>query len=202
MLGATPYSEHAALDADGECQSRRDGPRWYGMRAVHRALRVAQRSADLGRPRLASTMLAEALQYRVKRPDGRDGSRTEDTSRARLSAVERRASISYWHVAHSHFAPAKGRPHATPHARPPRSSRSDRRSRRRHRGQHGRRLPLVHHEAVFHAPCGRRLRRARPKSARGGTANHTWSGRAANLSIDPRAGGCFCEKPRTARYGT
>jgi len=25
-------------------------------------------------------------------------------------------------------------------------------------------------------------------------ANHTWSGNASNLSIDPRPGGCFCEQ--------
>jgi uncharacterized protein YndB with AHSA1/START domain len=26
------------------------------------------------------------------------------------------------------------------------------------------------------------------------SSNHSWSGRAANMTLDPRAGGCFCER--------
>ena len=52
---------------------------------------------------------------------------------------------------------------------------------------------LVHHEAVFHAPAAD-VYAALVKVGSWWDGNHTWSGQAANLSIDPRAGGCFCEK--------
>ena len=32
---------------------------------------------------------------------------------------------------------------------------------------------------------------------------HTWSGSARNLKLEPKAGGCFCEKlPTAVRYST
>ncbi|WP_374411382.1 SRPBCC domain-containing protein [Novosphingobium colocasiae] len=46
------------------------------------------------------------------------------------------------------------------------------------------------------------------RPARWWDSDHTWSGDAANLTIDPRAGGCFCEvlpskdSPRAAPRGT
>lgn len=52
---------------------------------------------------------------------------------------------------------------------------------------------LVHHEAVFHAPASD-VYAALVKVGSWWDGNHTWSGQAANLSLDPRAGGCFCEK--------
>lgn len=52
---------------------------------------------------------------------------------------------------------------------------------------------LVHHEALFHAPAAD-VYAALVKIGSWWDGNHTWSGQAQNLSLDPRAGGCFCEK--------
>ncbi|MFN8587866.1 MAG: ATPase [Candidatus Eisenbacteria bacterium] len=52
---------------------------------------------------------------------------------------------------------------------------------------------LVHHEGVIHAPAAD-VYAALAKIGSWWDGNHSWSGQASNLSLDPRAGGCFCEK--------
>lgn len=52
---------------------------------------------------------------------------------------------------------------------------------------------LVHHETVIHAPAAD-VYTAITNVGSWWDGAHSWSGRAENLSIDPRAGGCFCEK--------
>ncbi len=51
----------------------------------------------------------------------------------------------------------------------------------------------VHHEALFHATPDE-VYAALVKVASWWDGKHTWTGKAENLSLDPRAGGCFCEK--------
>ena len=52
---------------------------------------------------------------------------------------------------------------------------------------------LVRHEAGIAAPPAR-VWDALVDVARWWSPDHTWSGDAANLSLDPAPGGCFCEK--------
>ena len=52
---------------------------------------------------------------------------------------------------------------------------------------------LVHHEGVIHAPAAE-VYAAIVKVGSWWDGSHSWSGHAENLSIDPRAGGCFCER--------
>lgn len=52
---------------------------------------------------------------------------------------------------------------------------------------------LVHHEAVIHASDSD-VYAAITKVGSWWDGAHSWSGHAENLSLDPRAGGCFCEK--------
>jgi uncharacterized protein YndB with AHSA1/START domain len=52
---------------------------------------------------------------------------------------------------------------------------------------------LLRHAAKFAAPPAR-VWSALVEPARWWDPEHTWSGDAANLSLDPAPGGCFCEK--------
>lgn len=51
----------------------------------------------------------------------------------------------------------------------------------------------VKREAVFNAPADK-VYAALAQPSQWWNKDHTWSGSAANLSLAPMAGGCFCEK--------
>ena len=53
---------------------------------------------------------------------------------------------------------------------------------------------LVREEATIDAPVDKVYRALTTEVGRWWNPEHTYSGDAANLSIDPRPGGCFCEK--------
>jgi uncharacterized protein YndB with AHSA1/START domain len=53
---------------------------------------------------------------------------------------------------------------------------------------------LVRQEATIDAPVDKVYRALAGEVGRWWNPEHTYSGDAANLSIDPRPGGCFCEK--------
>lgn len=65
---------------------------------------------------------------------------------------------------------------------------------------------IQHVQAVSASPA--EVWQALLRPAKWWDSDHTWSGDAANLAIDPRAGGCFCEvlpnkdSPRAAPWGT
>ena len=52
----------------------------------------------------------------------------------------------------------------------------------------------IHHTIALDASPAAAYRAVTEELGNWWIADHTWSGDAANLSIDARAGGCFCEK--------